>query len=35
MEVEITDQLRSQLLMLAALNSNFEIKAWIERELVA
>ena len=35
MEIEITDQLRLQLLALAAMNSNFEIKAWIKRELEA
>lgn len=35
METEVTDQLRLQLLALAAMNSNFEIKAWIKRELEA
>lgn len=35
MEIEVTDQLRLQLLMLAAMNSDFEIKAWIKRELEA
>ena len=35
METEVTDQLRLQLLMLAAMNSNFEIEAWIKRELEA
>lgn len=33
METEVSGQLRAQLLMLAAMNSNFEIKAWIKREL--
>ena len=35
METEITDHFRLQLLTLAAMNSNFEIKSWIKRELEA
>lgn len=35
METEITDQLRLQLLTLAAMNSNIQIQTWIKRELEA
>ena len=35
MQVEISDQVRVQLLALAAAHQNPEIKAWIKRELEA
>jgi hypothetical protein len=33
METEVSGQLRAQLLMLAAMNSDFQVQAWIKREL--
>ena len=33
METEVSSQLRAQLIMLAAMNSDFQVQAWINREL--